>query len=681
MSLLDGMKLPKSSIKEELEQLSKDKLRPLFENSLFEFREETYRDKGIDIIFELKYKGVYTNFRFIVQLKSTNSKKPKSDGAYSWQIDTSNIQYLLNAGIPAYYICYVKGLDTFYFKQLNSFVAEIYSKTADWNKQDSHALKTIDVLNEKSIMQMYNDVRVRCESSRKLNETLHIINTEVVNKKVSIYSDYKITDESAIVDLIERNGFDLINKGQFRDLILLTDKVSNDIVSPRFNLIAGITHFYTSHLFDALAYFKKAQREKEKLSIELQEHLSYFHANAKYSIGYINQEEYFNVLKELESSQNLSGYVKIEEAKNIYEDTLTQESSFDLFKQRIFSIINDEKSSTNIRLIAKSEYLLYWGSKINMDHIRQVAMINFLESQTGPNLSLRGKLARQLEKENKEWEAFYDDLDKEIMEAKNFFALNMCKLNEIKVRFETIVQNSIISFEAIIPDYPAWSDYDHSNSINTILINLDKIANNYRNKYYVENLLATLSTKYEVLMFIKKHSDAEKVAAEIYQLIEFHDLKEAKRKFDFLRNDGTMENALLNMLSDTVGKAKKDRNEYDLLIDEMVELDELESKIENDQNDHERVVIVELFPMKHFLIPKQRLDEFYELLHVNNYQLIKQLNMFFDNNIIPVLNIFNEIEREGYLNGMADDKGIESWRKIRDIRVKLFNQKFRRVLM
>ena len=53
MDSLDNMKLPKSSEQEELEQLSKDKLRPLFEHKLFEVREETYRDKGIDLLIEL----------------------------------------------------------------------------------------------------------------------------------------------------------------------------------------------------------------------------------------------------------------------------------------------------------------------------------------------------------------------------------------------------------------------------------------------------------------------------------------------------------------------------------------------------------------------------------------------------------------------------------------------------
>lgn len=77
MSKLDEIKLPKRSIKEELEQLSKDKLRPMFDHKLFEFRDEEYRDKGLDLAIELKYKDSYTNFRFLVQLKASETKKPK----------------------------------------------------------------------------------------------------------------------------------------------------------------------------------------------------------------------------------------------------------------------------------------------------------------------------------------------------------------------------------------------------------------------------------------------------------------------------------------------------------------------------------------------------------------------------------------------------------------------------
>ena len=135
---LDSMKLPKRSIQEELEQLSRDKLRPLFSQELFLIREETVRDKGIDLSIELKYKNVHTNFRFIVQLKATQSKEANTDGSYSFQIDTSNIQYLLNGGLPAYYITYVKQNDCFYFENLQDFVNRICQNEKPWNQQDTH---------------------------------------------------------------------------------------------------------------------------------------------------------------------------------------------------------------------------------------------------------------------------------------------------------------------------------------------------------------------------------------------------------------------------------------------------------------------------------------------------------------------------------------------------------------
>lgn len=157
------------------------------------------------------------------------------------------------------------------------------------------------------------------------------------------------------------------------------------------------------------------------------------------------------------------------------------------------------------------------------------------------------------------------------------------------------------------------------------------------------------------------------------ELIEFHGLKEQKRKLDYLLDNGSTKDNLLKLVQNTVGKSKSDKDEYESLINEMKLLDEKEiSELQSDSD----LVTVELFPISHFSISKNRLDEFYEVLKIDSYKLTKHLDYFFDNGIIPVLNIFNEIKEEGYANGKLDDKGIESWRKIRDIRVALYEKKF-----
>src|SRR6267142_1412156 len=98
--------LPKSSSQETLETISRNKLAAILNPSLFELRFENQRDKGIDLTVELKQNNYYTNFRFAVQLKSTASSKLKKDESISFPIKISNLNYLLNFGMPAYYILY-----------------------------------------------------------------------------------------------------------------------------------------------------------------------------------------------------------------------------------------------------------------------------------------------------------------------------------------------------------------------------------------------------------------------------------------------------------------------------------------------------------------------------------------------------------------------------------------------
>jgi len=178
------------------------------------------------------------------------------------------------------------------------------------------------------------------------------------------------------------------------------------------------------------------------------------------------------------------------------------------------------------------------------------------------------------------------------------------------------------------------------------------------------------------LKFAKKEEETQQVINEIQLLVEFHNLKEQKQKLEFLLNGGTTEDKVKHLIKNTVEKSKLDRNEYDILVREMKEFDDLEKMRENKQKDS---ITIELFPIGHFSVPKEKIDSFYEILSIDSYKLIKRLDFFFDNGIIPVLNILNEnIIQEGYMNGNLDDKGIVSWRRIRVIREKLYNEEMKR---
>ncbi len=115
-------RLPNSNPHEELEIISRTKLNSIFPAYLFELRDELQRDKGVDITGELKSNGFYTNYRFILQVKASAVLKPNRDGSYSYALDVANINYLMNAGIPAFYVLYNATTDIFHYKS----VMEIY---------------------------------------------------------------------------------------------------------------------------------------------------------------------------------------------------------------------------------------------------------------------------------------------------------------------------------------------------------------------------------------------------------------------------------------------------------------------------------------------------------------------------------------------------------------------------
>lgn len=666
-NFLDGMKLPKSSPQEELEQLSKDKLRPLFPHELFEIREETYRDKGIDLIIELKYKSNYTNFRFLVQLKSTESKSSNSDKSYSWQIETSNIQYLLNGGLPAYYICYIKGSDVFLFRQLNEFVTEISTTKQNWANQKSHILRTGSILNKNTIKGIYEEVKNRNRLLRELNEQLFIANIGNDSKKVSISDNLEVIDETSIVKFIENNGFFLLEEGRSKELILLNEKVSSNITitSPIYNLILGIANFYCSNLFDALSFLKKSKQKKEKLEAWHLSNLDYINSVVKFSIGSISKEEHLENLKLLKDSKLIKHYAKIDLFKN--------ESDFQNFKKGLFQIIQDDNVPIKIKIISKCEYLLRWGSEINNDLFNSFAKLKAIELLEVTSMQFKKEIAQSFLSQREEWVNFYKEINKDIAHSNDSNGFNMCLLFYTKVTFELLVYNFYIN---------KYSNDSKSNTligknqiIKQTILNLKEVSSNYENQGSIENLIMALASQYEVYQFVEEKNESNKILKKIKELIDFYELKEQKEKIDYLANGGTINEVLHKIFQDTIEKQETEYTEYLGIIEKMKILDQREKRITK-KTYLDEIVVVELFPIGHFFFERTKFKVFCEILEITSIELIKHLNIvFFDKKIIPVLNIYNRIKNEGYTNGHGDDRGFESWKRIGFIRTKLFENK------
>jgi len=172
---LNKMKLPSRNENEELEDISRNFFRPLFDVTLFEIIQEIGRDKGIDFNIELKKGNSHTGIRFLVQLKSTNSiERNKTDGSISCPLETSNINSLLNSGLPSYYVFYYKPDNIFYYQSVFEILKQLVDEKENWGDQGSHSIRFTKVFDSDARKFVYMAVIKRGILLRTINEKLAI---------------------------------------------------------------------------------------------------------------------------------------------------------------------------------------------------------------------------------------------------------------------------------------------------------------------------------------------------------------------------------------------------------------------------------------------------------------------------------------------------------------------------
>lgn len=680
-NILDEMDLPLSNKNEDIETISKNRLRPLFDVVRYEIRSEDLRDKGIDLQIELKKANKYTNFRFAVQLKATDTPKTNQDGSISLQVATSNINYLLNNPMPAYYILYAKTSDTFYFENLNDFAKSLSFKNPDWQKQKTHVIRFTKKLTEDAIAGIYNDTLQKGKFHRHVNEKL-IQQSALIKEgdKILVDENLNVTGDTEIRNLIETSGFLLINEGRWKDVILLHKKGSGSIGSTgKYNLILGEAYYYNGNLIDSLSYLKKAEKLQAELPPVLLSHLEYFLISVKYSLGLVSDAEYKKRMSELEDADNIGLYIRIDNAKYEYYHATAEEpeQAHVLLKkliQSVSEILDHPKADHGLRFFAECELMLIKGSKINWDYVQEVLRINAVESITGqPQKEMRLRVILWFYEANSVWVKKVGDLQRDILAHRNYFYYFNAVINEVKVFYETAVLLSNISFETPLSDVrpPKIADQDvYFTGL------LDKVSNAlkfYRHIGHIENEIVSLCLEYEIKHYLQKYPESSAILSEVERLIDTYELSDKKRRIKHLKNGGTVHEAFRLLLGRSAAEANEIKMEYDSMIKEMTEMD-LEDRKQNRSDTN--YMHIHLFPIGFFQFPENSKDKVYDILGIKNLDLKNHFDHLFTF-IIPVVNIhYSEITEEGPRDGNMADQGIKNWRNIYRIRKAFFDNMF-----
>lgn len=218
--------LPQGDRNAELQKLSLTALEgtlAAFVDRLW-FRDERVDDTGVDGSLEVKQEGHHTNLRAQVQMKSTESPKFLKDGTATRQVETSNLNYLLNGPSPLYVI-YILPTEELRYAWARDEYRRIEKGNPDWARQDTVTLHFREVINSASLDSIRNRIISEGRFSRQIHEVLvQVSATE--NATITVDpSSLEIVDPDDIAELLLEAGFGLINSGLSNEVVTLANQL------------------------------------------------------------------------------------------------------------------------------------------------------------------------------------------------------------------------------------------------------------------------------------------------------------------------------------------------------------------------------------------------------------------------------------------------------------------------
>ena len=136
---LDGPR-PKVDQADENMRLSRDRLAAATPPDRFVFRPAGGDDKGVDFHLDLLHGGEAYGFSIAGQLKAEAVAKPNTDGSFSYRIDTSNLNHLLDYPF-AVYVHFAVNRNEFRFAWALDEMARLERDGVDWKEQQSFMIR------------------------------------------------------------------------------------------------------------------------------------------------------------------------------------------------------------------------------------------------------------------------------------------------------------------------------------------------------------------------------------------------------------------------------------------------------------------------------------------------------------------------------------------------------------
>ncbi len=536
-----NLPLPRSSNQESLETISRTKLSELFDPELFEIREELQRDKGIDLTIEIKEEGFYTNFRFAVQLKSSNASKKNKDGSISFGVEVSNINYLQNSSIQSYYFFYDHVNKQFYYEQSTQVYQNLLEKYKKGKFPNKFLIRFNKLLDKSAIDEIYERTKNNGQLLRSLH--FHLDTSKSDSKGIVIDTNREVYSVEQNIAFLENHGLELINRAEFDLIIEIEQRTSQHLSLPIiFNLVCGVAYFFRGRVYRAIDYLRQVERDQDKLEPQIRYMFQYTLLLAKHQSGMLDKKSYQSELEKLVQKEDLGSFLKIEkEFKALQKNNKSKNQLLD-FYERINQVIAEEPENQKARAYGYAR-ILEAESKLLLHDL----CLNLSLATTTRNQTLVDEINRQWDLIESQFYRRNDELIRFISPSNDINTLGIVS----RLRIEWQYQHAYIiqfyntwNFEEL--NYDPVVDEKTTKSFDKSLQFLDGCIDLYQTRNDNENIIHCLVLKYEILHFLGESKQLANVKNLIKTKIDAQDLESLRINFESVSNNGTSYDRFLN---------------------------------------------------------------------------------------------------------------------------------------
>lgn len=645
-----------------------------------EYQGQDEDDYGVDFEFELIQEDERTNFRFIVQLKTTRKVSNKRDASVSYPINIDNIKYLSN-NEPSLYILHSKRTGNFYYKFTTDICKELSIKNELWrNSTTEITVNFLQIVDSESIKGIFKYVSDLSEKLRNLHSHIEIKDFKPkLDQRLILQSDLSIFSEDKLKAKIENLGDIFINLGASNSLIEIANNIPNSwINSSVSNLYLAIANYNTGNLYYSKALLNKVQ--VTEIPTHLIEHYHFYELSIKIELGQISKEEFEIGLSNFSKSGDVQFKLRLDKIQLEVLNCDTKEEK--LKKLLLFDkIIESEsfflrKNSVITKLILLKGHILHHEIIKTFSNLCISHNIIFSKSNQVAIDKFYDLLAEDFYNYIKFFKEFQEKVDKEC----DYFHKYLSIYNFCRIHFLIESSRIILDFNLERPVNTPLTSLEIS-SFKPIIELLDNAIEYFDNVQHINNNLECLLLKCSIYDFISKKNEVETMTNKIYSLVKVIGVEKKRQEIDSFFKVGMIHRPFFEFYAkvQTANQKKLDLHYGSQhFVNELKKIEKIEEQEAGRNPFIKGAYIFELFPLGFFQIPLDKINTFFDIMSITDVNLKNKLQ--FSNEKFQLINI-----SAVNINGSSNDEtdwikiSLESQEITLRRRIELYKNKFHKL--